>query len=211
MTYDYSLREISEQAKVSYGHVFREVTKARKKILGEDLTGYNNKRLKYRNMAKKKKPAKEIEVKDPIEIRVGVGDIIESFTEKTGIKKLVKIVAGEDCGCEERKKRLNELPIFYKQKLKPKCLDREEINSYGSFIKERTFKLLDNGKAEGKIEPKYIDFTCEFFAKVFNRPLWKPECYACRGTALILIKMIQQLDHVYYNELAQIEINKKVG
>ena len=49
MTYDYSLRNISKETGVSYGHVFREVKKARKTILGEDLEGYKNKRLKYRN------------------------------------------------------------------------------------------------------------------------------------------------------------------
>ena len=46
MTYDYSLREIQEETKVSYGHIFREVKKSRQKILGKNLKGYNNKRRK---------------------------------------------------------------------------------------------------------------------------------------------------------------------
>ncbi len=32
-----------------------------------------------------------------------MGDAVEIVTEATGIKSLVKFIAGEDCGCEERK------------------------------------------------------------------------------------------------------------
>ena len=39
----------------------------------------------------------------------GVGDTVEKITEKTGIKKLVKMVVGDDCGCDERKEKLNEI------------------------------------------------------------------------------------------------------
>ncbi len=42
----------------------------------------------------------------------GLGDTIEQITEATGIKKLVEFVAGEDCGCEERKKKLNEMILL---------------------------------------------------------------------------------------------------
>lgn len=37
----------------------------------------------------------------------GLGDTVEKVTQATGIDKVVKAVVGEDCGCEERKKRLN--------------------------------------------------------------------------------------------------------
>ena len=40
----------------------------------------------------------------------GLGDTIEKITTITGIKKVVEAISeatGEDCGCEERKKRLN--------------------------------------------------------------------------------------------------------
>ena len=39
----------------------------------------------------------------------GLGDTIEKVTEATGIKAVVKAVAGDDCGCNERKALLNEL------------------------------------------------------------------------------------------------------
>lgn len=54
----------------------------------------------------------------------GLGDVVESITKATGIDKLVKFVAGEDCGCDERKKKLNNLR-FRKQ---PLCLNEEEYN-----------------------------------------------------------------------------------
>lgn len=39
----------------------------------------------------------------------GLGDVVENITEATGIKKVVKAVAGDDCGCKERKIKLNEM------------------------------------------------------------------------------------------------------
>ena len=47
----------------------------------------------------------------------GLGDSIEAFTEATGIKAAVKFLAGEDCGCAERKKKLNQLFRYSK----PEC------------------------------------------------------------------------------------------
>ena len=37
----------------------------------------------------------------------GLGDSIEKITVNTGIKKAVKFMLGEDCGCDERKEKLN--------------------------------------------------------------------------------------------------------
>ena len=43
----------------------------------------------------------------------GLGDSIENFTKKTGIKKIVDAVVGEDCGCDKRKDFLNRIfPYF---------------------------------------------------------------------------------------------------
>jgi hypothetical protein len=39
----------------------------------------------------------------------GLGDVVENITEATGIKKVVEAVAGDDCGCKERKLKLNQL------------------------------------------------------------------------------------------------------
>jgi hypothetical protein len=37
----------------------------------------------------------------------GFGDTVHAITKATGIEKVVKAVAGEDCGCSERKEKLN--------------------------------------------------------------------------------------------------------
>ena len=54
----------------------------------------------------------------------GLGDTIENFTKATGIKKAVDAISnatGKDCGCEERKRKLNNPNIlvnklFYNKK-----------------------------------------------------------------------------------------------
>ena len=38
----------------------------------------------------------------------GLGDTIAAITEATGIDKVVKAVVGEDCGCKERREKLNK-------------------------------------------------------------------------------------------------------
>lgn len=47
-SYDLSVRQISEKYQyINYGLIHRELDKARKKILGNDIDLYKNKRLKY--------------------------------------------------------------------------------------------------------------------------------------------------------------------
>ena len=52
---------------------------------------------------KKKKPTKKKSK--------GLGDTIAKVTKATGIDKAVKFIAGADCGCDERKEKLNKLII----------------------------------------------------------------------------------------------------
>lgn len=46
----------------------------------------------------------------------GMGDVVELITEKTGIKKAVETVSSaigaEDCGCSERREKLNVILPF---------------------------------------------------------------------------------------------------
>lgn len=73
-------------------------------------------------MAKKKLTKIDIEENTIIE-PTGLGDTIEIVLEKTGIAKVAKWLLGEDCGCEERKEKLNKLFPY----AKPKCLTEEEF------------------------------------------------------------------------------------
>lgn len=45
------------------------------------------------------------------EKEVGLGDVIEKITEVTGIKKVVKTIFGDDCGCDERKEKMNKIKL----------------------------------------------------------------------------------------------------
>lgn len=44
----------------------------------------------------------------------GLGDVIDNITTATGIKAAVKFIAGEDCGCDERREKLNKAFPFKK-------------------------------------------------------------------------------------------------
>ncbi len=63
----------------------------------------------------------------------GVGDTVAKITKATGIEKAVKFLAGEDCGCDERKQILNH--IFPYQK--PLCFTEDEYN----YLSERIGKI----------------------------------------------------------------------
>lgn len=45
----------------------------------------------------------------------GIGDTIEVIAKKTGIKKMVAYILDE-CGCEQRKEKLNKLIPYGKSK-----------------------------------------------------------------------------------------------
>lgn len=38
----------------------------------------------------------------------GLGDSVEKFTQKTGLKRLMEYVS-KDCGCDQRRDKLNEM------------------------------------------------------------------------------------------------------
>ena len=61
----------------------------------------------------------------------GLGDIVEKITEATGIKSAVKWLAGDDCGCEERKEFLNKI-----WRRNPNCLEEHEYTWLGEFMAE---------------------------------------------------------------------------
>ncbi len=43
---------------------------------------------------------------------VGLGDVVDKVTEFTGIKKLVETVKPSGCGCSKRKKILNKVRLY---------------------------------------------------------------------------------------------------
>ena len=62
----------------------------------------------------------------------GLGDTVEQVLEATGIAKVAKWALGEDCGCQERKEKLNKLFPYHKSE----CLTEEEFTYLDKYFKE---------------------------------------------------------------------------
>lgn len=113
----------------------------------------------------------------------GLGDTVEAVLKTTGVKKLVEIfVDGKDCGCDERKEKLNNM---FPYRFKARCLTEQEYNTYKLFREARTLRL----------QREQVVYVCDLYASVFNRQKWYPDCAGC-GTK-VLITMIDKLDKVF--------------
>lgn len=67
----------------------------------------------------------------------GLGDTIAKVTGAIGLDKAVKAIVGEDCGCDERKNKLNK--IFKYRKLE--CVTEEDFAYLTNFFKGNTDKV----------------------------------------------------------------------
>ncbi len=110
---------------------------------------------------KRTKEYKEWKAKQPAE---GLGDTIEKITEATGIKAAVKWLAGEDCGCEERKEALNKIWRYRKTN----CLTEQEYNWLHNMFKQ-----------PGTIRPSGKRKMIEIYNRVFNARQGDTNCKSC--------------------------------
>ena len=72
----------------------------------------------------------------------GFGDTVEKITKATGIKKAVDTIAealDTDCGCDKRKKKLNELFPY----LMPELLTEDEFNFLDLTFKNESNTIKD--------------------------------------------------------------------
>ena len=67
----------------------------------------------------------------------GLGDTVEQVLEATGVSKIVKWIAGEDCGCDKRKEKLNQ--IFPYRKIN--CLTEDEHGILETFFSRNTAEI----------------------------------------------------------------------
>ena len=107
----------------------------------------------------------------------GLGDTVEKFTKATGIDKVVKFIAGEDCGCEERKQKLNEAFRYNK----PECLTEDEFNYLSDFFEQRT----------NIIKPSQQKVLLEIYNRVLRSNKQPSTCQECWADT------INQLRKVY--------------
>lgn len=96
----------------------------------------------------------------------GLGDTIAKVTEATGIKKAVKFLAGEDCGCDERQERLNRIFKYNK----PECLNEDEYKYIATWI--------ENGK--DKLNSKQLKEMNVIYNRVFKKKFRCQKCSAPR-------------------------------
>lgn len=121
----------------------------------------------------RKKKSKKVE---------GLGDTIEQVTKATGIDKAVKFLAGEDCGCEERKIKLNSL-FRYK---KPECLTEHEHDYLGKWFSVRRNKVTHSDQLT----------LLEIYNRVFNA---SQEPTACADCFKLLLDELRKVYESYEN------------
>jgi len=133
----------------------------------------------YESLDKRTKEYKDWKAQQPSE---GLGDTIEKITEATGIKAAVKWLAGEDCGCEERKEKLNQIWRYRKTN----CLLENE------------YKWLDNFfKQEGTVRPSGKREMIKIYNRVFNTRQGDTNCKSCIRDIAIKMKKVYE---AYNNE-----------
>ena len=96
----------------------------------------------------------------------GLGDTIEAITEATGIKSLVKFIAGEDCGCDQRKETLNKL-FPYNEKVN--CLNETDYNKLTKYLDASQTTLTPDEQKE----------ISDIYFNVFNFRLQISSCASC--------------------------------
>ena len=109
----------------------------------------------------------------------GLGDTVEKILESTGVAKVAKWILGEDCGCDERKAKLNEL-FPYK---KPLCLDELEYEWLTAFFSKNTNTVL----------PSEQRVILTIYNRIFQKRNEPTSCSSClRG-------WVEDLRKIYLN------------
>jgi hypothetical protein len=111
----------------------------------------------------------------------GLGDTVEKITEATGVKKVVKALFGEDCGCDERKAKLNRI-VQYKVH---NCLEEDEYNYVKDYLDRKTIRVTMQ-------EQKQL---LTIYNRVFNQRKQMSNCPSCvRSTINQLKKLIESYE-----------------
>ena len=119
----------------------------------------------------------------------GLGDDIEKVLEATGIAKVAKAILGDDCGCEERKKKLNNL--FPREQKVRRCFTDEERETYKNFMDTRI---------KNRWNKQEIDLLFDLYLAIYGRRYrTRRMCTTCPGTANILRKIQLELDRAFNN------------
>ena len=108
----------------------------------------------------------------------GLGDSIEKALKATGIDKVAQKVLGDDCGCEERKKKLNQMFPYVRQ------FTEDELSIYESVLPR-----IQGGRINGQDQ----DIMLKLYNKVFNANKKRSSCTPC------VKETLDKLEKVYKN------------
>ena len=99
----------------------------------------------------------------------GLGDTVAKVTKATGVDKVVDKVAKalgmEDCGCDERKKKLNKF-VRYSN---PECLEEDEFVWLSEFF----------DASRTRVTPDEQKKLLQIFNKSFHRNMQPTSCGGC--------------------------------
>ena len=108
----------------------------------------------------------------------GLGDSIEKALKATGIDKVAKKILGDDCGCEERKKKLNQMFPYARP------FTEDELSIYESVLPR-----IQGGRINGQDQ----DIMVKLYNKVFNANKKASSCGSC------VKQTLAKLEKVYKN------------
>lgn len=144
------------------------------------MTEFKNKR--------KRRTKKEMELVRSTSQSQGLGDTVEKVLEKTGIAKVAKWILGEDCGCEERKEKLNQL---FKYKRNIMCLTEDEYMYLNTFY----------DTTRSRLKPTEQQQVLKIYNRVFTAKQQPTSCVSCWMRILDdLNKVVQQYEEEHSGE-----------
>ena len=130
----------------------------------------------YKGLDKRTSEYKEWKAKFEAKKELNLGDKVADVTKATGIDKLVKFIAGEDCGCDDRQEWLNK--TFNRRKVE--CLTESEYSYLeGFFSQERTIVLKSQQQALYGI-----------YNRVFNESKKGTGCSSCVKSVINKLKKL---------------------
>jgi len=114
----------------------------------------------------------------------GLGDTVEKVLEVTGVAKVAKWLLGKDCGCDERKEKLNSLFPYRK----PECLLKDEHEFLSEWFTEKRYTM----------RPTEQKRMLEIYNRVFKVNMQPTSCGSC------LRDVMNKLE-ILYNSYADTE------
>lgn len=110
------------------------------------------------------------------DVSQGLGDTLEKVFKATGIDKVAKWIAGEDCGCDKRKEKLNQM--FPYRKIN--CLTEDEHGILETFFSRNT----------AEISPSDQHALLKVYNRVLNVKQEPTSCSSCWRDIVMQLRKI---------------------